>query len=149
MVYGSETWALRKEDESVLQRAERAMVRIICGVKLRERKISTELLAMLGLEYGVLAVAKKSRLRWYGHVQRRTPEVAGSCIRIISGLGEAKIFIHFRRRRRVTRFHKKFTAYVVEAESFKNLHEEYKLYVIFEWPRPAQHRRIGPTLKAF
>ena len=46
MVYGSETWALRNEDESVLQRAERAMVRIICGVKLRERKISTELLAM-------------------------------------------------------------------------------------------------------
>ena len=71
MVYGSTRWALRKEDESVLQRAERAMVRIICGVKLRERKISTELLAMLGLVYCVLAVVKKLRLRWYGHVQRR------------------------------------------------------------------------------
>ena len=38
MVYGGETWTMRKEDEGVLLRAERAMVRLMCGVKLRNRK---------------------------------------------------------------------------------------------------------------
>ena len=30
-VYGGETWVMRKED-GVLQRADRAMVRMMCGV---------------------------------------------------------------------------------------------------------------------
>ena len=37
MIYGSETWALKKEDEAVLRRAERAMIRRICGVRLHVR----------------------------------------------------------------------------------------------------------------
>lgn len=35
MVYGGETWVMRKEEEGILQRAERAMIRTMCGVKLR------------------------------------------------------------------------------------------------------------------
>ena len=38
MTYGSEAWVVRKEDEGVLQCAERAMVRMMCGVKVRDRK---------------------------------------------------------------------------------------------------------------
>ena len=38
MVYGVETWVMRKEEEGVLQRGEIAMVRMMCGVKLRDRK---------------------------------------------------------------------------------------------------------------
>jgi hypothetical protein len=49
MVYGGETWVMRKEEECVLQRAERAMVRMMCGVKLRDRKSSSELMSMVGL----------------------------------------------------------------------------------------------------
>ena len=30
--YGSETWALKKDDKAVLKRVERAMIRRICGV---------------------------------------------------------------------------------------------------------------------
>ena len=74
MVYGSETWALKKEDEGVLQRAERAMVRIMCGVRLLERRKSMELLSLLGIEDDILSTVMKSRLRWYGHVRRREPE---------------------------------------------------------------------------
>ena len=40
MTYGSETWTMRKEDKDVLIRAERKMIRMMCGLKLRERKQS-------------------------------------------------------------------------------------------------------------
>jgi hypothetical protein len=68
MVYGGETWVMRKEEECVLQRAERAMVRMMCGVKLRDRKSSSELMSMVGLSEDILTLVRKSRLRWYGHV---------------------------------------------------------------------------------
>ena len=75
MVYGGETWVMRKEEECVLQRAERAMVRIMCGVKLRDRKSSKELMSMVGLSEDIVTLARRSRLRWYGHVLRRNEGV--------------------------------------------------------------------------
>jgi hypothetical protein len=71
MVYGGETWVMRKEEACVLQRAERAMVRMVCGVKLRDRKSSSELMSMVGLSEDIVTLVRKSRLRWYGHVMRR------------------------------------------------------------------------------
>ena len=71
MTYGSETWALKKDDEAVLRRAERAMIRRICGVSLREKKRSEELGKMIGLVDDIVTIVVRSRLRWYGHVQRR------------------------------------------------------------------------------
>ena len=68
MVYGGETWVV-KEEECVLQRA---MVRKMCGVKLRDRKRSDELLSMLGLKEDIVTLVRRSRLRWYGHVLRRS-----------------------------------------------------------------------------
>src|SRR4029077_17215494 len=44
MVYGSETWAAKVEDVRRLMRTERAMVRWMCGVTLKDRKSSDELL---------------------------------------------------------------------------------------------------------
>ena len=70
MVYGSETWVMIKEEERVLQRAERAMVRMMCGVKLRDRKRSEELMALVGLDENIVALVRRLRLRWYGHVLR-------------------------------------------------------------------------------
>ena len=69
MVYGSETWAMKVEDMRRLERAERMMVRWMCGVTLKERKHSEELLARLGIE-GVAEIVRRGRLRWYGHVER-------------------------------------------------------------------------------
>ena len=43
------------------------MIRWMCGVKLNERKKSKEL---LGLE-PISLMIKKSRLRWFGHVERK------------------------------------------------------------------------------
>jgi len=44
-----------------------SMIRWMCGVKLNERNKSEEL---LGLELVSLMI-KKSRLRWFGHVERK------------------------------------------------------------------------------
>ena len=87
MVYGSETWAVRVEDMYRLERAERMMVRWMCGVTIKARKPSEELLERLGIE-SVVEVVRRSRLRWFGHVERlsadnwvsvcRGIEVAGS-----------------------------------------------------------------------
>jgi len=42
----------------------------MCAVKLNERKKSGELRELLGLE-PISLMIKKSRLRWFGHVERK------------------------------------------------------------------------------
>ena len=37
LVYASETWAMKIEDEQRLERAENAMIRWMCGVTLRDK----------------------------------------------------------------------------------------------------------------
>jgi hypothetical protein len=71
MVYGGETWEVRKEEEGVLQKVERAMVKIMCGVKLRDGKSSSELMSMVGLSEDIVTLVRRSRLRWYGRVMIR------------------------------------------------------------------------------
>jgi hypothetical protein len=44
------------------------MVRMMCGVKLRDRKSSVELMSMVGLSEDILTSVRRSRLRWYGHM---------------------------------------------------------------------------------
>ena len=87
MVYGSETWAMKVEDLYRLERTERMMVRWMCGVTLKDRKRSEDLLGRLGIE-SIAEVVRRGRLRWFGHVERmsadnwvsacREIEVAGS-----------------------------------------------------------------------
>ena len=43
MLHGSETWPVRKENVVALQRAEMKMFRWMCGVKLKDRLPSKEL----------------------------------------------------------------------------------------------------------
>ena len=46
------------------------MIRWMCGVKLNERKKSEELKELLGLEQVSLMI-NKSRLRMFGHIERK------------------------------------------------------------------------------
>ena len=64
MVYGGETWVMRKAEEDVLRRAERAMVRMMSAVKLRDRKKCSELMSMAGLCEDIVVLVRRSRLRW-------------------------------------------------------------------------------------
>ena len=70
MVYNGEVWVMRKEEESVLQRAERSMVRMMCKFKLRG-KSSMELMSVVWLSEDIVSLVRSSRLRLYGHVLRR------------------------------------------------------------------------------
>ncbi len=72
VLHGSETWAPITPDVQCLQRADRAMVRWICGVKLSDSVSTTELYA---LEEISSAVGTR-RLCWYGHFCRSDGFVA-------------------------------------------------------------------------
>ena len=52
MMYGSETWPMKKWHESILERTEMRMVRWMCGIYLfeREKKSSAELRDRMDIE---------------------------------------------------------------------------------------------------
>ena len=71
MLYGSETWpAIRVENEVTLDRNEMRMIRLMCGVRLLDRKKNVELRDSLRVE-NIRSVVRRRRLCWYGHVMRR------------------------------------------------------------------------------
>jgi len=70
MTYSTETWPMKNEDLNRLERAERMMVRHMCGVTLKNRKSSEELRNKLGVE-NISDVIRRGRLRWFGHVERK------------------------------------------------------------------------------
>ena len=47
------------------------MVRAMCGVQLKGRKRSKDLMLMLGLNETIDQLAMSNSVRWYGHVLRR------------------------------------------------------------------------------
>ena len=73
MLYGSETWCFR-ENEMIILRTERAMVRSMCGVKLVDGKNTEDLMKMLGLTETLDKMAQANGVRWYGHVVSRDEE---------------------------------------------------------------------------
>ena len=70
LIYGTETWAMKAENLRSLERAERMMVRWMCGVSLKDRKQSEDLYSLLGIQ-NVAKVVRYGRLRWFGHVERK------------------------------------------------------------------------------
>ena len=55
----------------LLRRMERAMVRLMCGVKLVDNKNSEKVMELLGIKETLDKIAKAIGVRWYGHVVRR------------------------------------------------------------------------------
>ena len=70
MLYGSETWCLRKNQMVILRRIEKAIMRAMCGVKI-EKRSSQELMSLLGIKDTLDGLAKASGVRWYGQVLRK------------------------------------------------------------------------------
>ena len=70
MLYGSECWAVKGQHEHKMEVAEMRMLRWICGHTRKDRIRNTR----IGEQVGVACIEEKmveSRLRWFGHVQRR------------------------------------------------------------------------------
>jgi len=61
MLYGSETWPVRKDNEAALQRADRRMVRWMCNGKVKDRVPSKELTERLGID-DIVLVLQQNRL---------------------------------------------------------------------------------------
>ena len=70
MVYGSETWLIKKEDFNRLERAEHTMMRRMCSVTLRDGLSSKELYNRLRID-NMSSTVTRNRLHWYGHVQQK------------------------------------------------------------------------------
>jgi len=68
LMYGRETWPMKAEHEVRMDWTEMNMIRWMCEIKLNERKRSEELGELLGL-VPIRLMIKKSRLRWFGHVE--------------------------------------------------------------------------------
>ena len=49
ILHGSEAWCLKESVKGILRRAERSMVRAMRGVHVKDKKRSTDLMFMLGL----------------------------------------------------------------------------------------------------
>lgn len=87
MMYGSETWAMKVEDMQRLERAEKMMMRWMCGVTLKDGKTSEELRERLGV-VSVSTRVRQGRLRWFGHVERRDESEWVSACRDLLVAGE-------------------------------------------------------------
>jgi len=72
MIYGSETWAMKTDQEARFERTEMRMVRWMSGVSLKEKRRSADLRASMELD-AVGEVVRRNRLRWLGHVLRKDP----------------------------------------------------------------------------
>ena len=64
---------MKVEDMQRLERTERLMVRWMCGVTLKNKKSSEELMEYLGID-SVTDVVRRGRLRWFGHVERKSKD---------------------------------------------------------------------------
>src|SRR5206468_3840554 len=73
MVYGSETWPVKVEDIQRLERTERMMMRWMCGVRLKDRDAHEKLRKQLGVD-SVSDGVRVGRLRWFGHVMRKSDD---------------------------------------------------------------------------
>ena len=68
--YGN-SWSMKQSEMGIIRRTERSMVRAMCGVQLKDRKISTDLMFMLGMNETTDQLAMAKSVRWNGHVLRR------------------------------------------------------------------------------
>ena len=71
LTYGTETWVMKIANLQSLERMERMMMRWMCGVSLKDRKRSADLYSLLRVQ-SVAEVVKHGRLRWFGHVERKS-----------------------------------------------------------------------------
>ena len=66
MLHAAETWAMNVDILNRLRRNDRAMIHWICNVKAKD-EVSSE----LGIQ-DIDVVLYTSRMRWFGHVERKT-----------------------------------------------------------------------------
>ena len=89
LIYGTETWAMKEANLQSLERTERMMVRWMCGVSLKDRKRSVDLYSLLGVQ-SMAGVVRQGRLRWFGHVERKSEDDWVSACRNVVVAGDER-----------------------------------------------------------
>ena len=64
-------WCLKEGKKVILRGTKSSMVRAMCGVQLKDRIRSMDLMLMLGLNETIDQLAMANSFRWYGHQLRR------------------------------------------------------------------------------
>ena len=71
ILYESEAWRLKESEMGILRRIGRSIVRAMCGVQLKDRKKSTDVMFMLGLNETIVQMGMANSFCRHGHVLMR------------------------------------------------------------------------------
>ena len=71
MTYGSETRPLLADAGLKFERAVMQVIRWMSGISMKGRRTSKELRRLVGVQ-SITTVIRSGRLRWYGHVMRKS-----------------------------------------------------------------------------
>ena len=74
LMYGAATWVMKAGVFQRLRATERRMLRMICGVMLKDIVESTVIALRVGVD-DLEEHLRQKRLRWFGHIARRDEEV--------------------------------------------------------------------------
>ena len=74
MLTWPETWAMKAGVFQGLQATERRMLRMICGVMLKDMVESTVIASRVGVD-DLEEHLRQNRLRWFGHIAKRDEEM--------------------------------------------------------------------------
>ncbi|GFR76334.1 endonuclease-reverse transcriptase [Elysia marginata] len=72
MLYGCETWTMRKADELKIEAAEMWFFRRLLRVSWKDRRTNGNELAEMGTGRTLLSLVKERRLKYIGHAERNT-----------------------------------------------------------------------------
>ncbi|GFR88009.1 endonuclease-reverse transcriptase [Elysia marginata] len=72
MLYGCETWTMRKADELKIEAAEMWFFRRLLRVSWKDRRTNGNVLAEKGTGRTLLSLVKERRLKYIGHAERNT-----------------------------------------------------------------------------
>ena len=73
MTNGSETRPLLVDVGLKFERTEMQMIRGICGISIKDRRIHEEWRGLVVVDH-TTTVIRSGRLRWYGHARRKRDE---------------------------------------------------------------------------
>ena len=71
MTYGSETWVVKSVEKSILRRAEKRMLRMMCSVQLADGASKKKLMVKFELHSTIVEVVRLGSLKWLGLVLRK------------------------------------------------------------------------------
>ena len=74
LTYGAETWAMKIGVLKRLRATVRRMLRMICGMMLKDMVECTVIASRVGVD-DLEEHLRQKRLRWFGHIARRGEEV--------------------------------------------------------------------------